>query len=81
MATISSDNGSGVIAVAEDQALLGDRSAARGQRRWRRQQVSGGNSGTVVAATVAASTNSGNNGSGAMAVALERALLGDWAAV
>ena len=77
METISSNNGSGVIAVASAQALIGDWAAVRGQRRWRRQQGSGGDSETVAAAMAAAATNSGNNGSGEMAVAAERSLLGE----
>ena len=47
---------------------------------WRRQQGSVSDGGTVAKATAAAATNSGDYGSGAKAVVLDRALLSDWAA-
>ena len=75
MEKISSDDGSGVIALAADKALLGDWAAAQGKRRWWRQQGSGSNGGTVAAAAATAVTNIGNNGSGTMEVAAVRALL------
>ena len=78
MATISSENGSGVIAMAAERALLGDGAGEQGKHRWWRQQGIGGDCGTVVAAMAAAATNSDDNISGAMAVAVDRALIGDW---
>ena len=80
VATISRDYVSGVISVAAERALLGDWAAARGKWQWQRKRGSGGDGGKVVAVMTTAAINSGENGSSAMAVAAERALLGDWAA-